>query len=62
MAGEKHLPDGRRFYSWEETGEMPDTAVPCPVCGRSWDEHPGKVEFAAVDGHQGYVMPRCPDG
>ena len=58
MAGEKRLPDGRLFFSWED--EQPDPAQPCPVCGQAWEDHAGEVERAALDGHAGYVIPRCP--
>jgi hypothetical protein len=59
-SGEKRLPDGRRFYSWAEAGEMPDRDLPCPACGKAWGDHAGEVEFAALDGHAGYALPPCP--
>jgi hypothetical protein len=52
--GMADLPDGRRRLRWDE--EIPDA---CPACGRPWAEHPGSIEFLAVDGHAGRVLPQC---
>jgi len=58
--GERYLPDGRRFYDKTEVDEMPDLEMPCPGCGKTWEEHLGAVEVLVIEGRTGFVLPRCP--